>query len=93
MDKLVKLDTLLNKENGLDRRLFGDQNARIGFIVSMATYIFGRPSKKYDAERVFEKFNYINTNLDRFIEKIKYMSEAEIVEFCQFDWLKECTEI
>lgn len=92
VDKLVKLDTLLNKENGLDRRLFGDQNARIGFIVSMATYIFGRPSKKYDAERVFEKFNYINTNLDRFIEKIKYMSEAEIVEFCQFDWLKECTE-
>jgi hypothetical protein len=92
VDKLVKLDTLLNKENGLDRRLFGDQNARIGFIVSMATYIFGRPSKKYDAERVFEKFNYINTNLDRFIEKINEMSEAEIVEFCQFDWLKECTE-
>ena len=45
VDKLVKLDTLLNKENGLDRRLFGDQNARIGFIVSMATHIFGRPSK------------------------------------------------
>ena len=25
-------------------------------------------------------------------EKIKDMSEDEIVEFCQFDWLKECTE-
>ena len=92
IDKLVRLDVLLNKDNGLDRRLFGDQNARIGFIVSMATHVFGRPSKKYDEERVSNKFNYINTNLDKFIEKLKDMGEIEIVEFCQFDWLKECTE-
>lgn len=92
VDKLVRLDLLLNKDNGLDRRLFGDQNARIGFIVSMATYIFGRPSRKYDNNKISNNFNYINENLDKFIEKIKDMGSEEIVEFCQFDWLKEYTE-
>ena len=82
---LIDLDEIFSVTS---KRLFGDQNARVGFIVSVATKIFGRPGSK-NKNDIVERYDNINNQLTEFIKELKKMDDSEIEEFCQIEILKE----
>ncbi|CEP80503.1 hypothetical protein QJR30_08455 [Paraclostridium sordellii] len=89
VEHLVELDEVFSDKYGIEKRLFGDQNARIGFIVSMATKIFGRPSREKTEQEIEETYGYIDKSLTKFIHNLKQKDKKELNEFCEMDWLKD----
>lgn len=86
---LVELDDLVSTDNGAERRLFGDQNARIGYIVSMASYIFGRSGRNFDDEKINKNYEKIISGINEFIDSQKGMGEEQLNEYWDFELLKE----
>lgn len=87
---LVNLDSIFSSQNGLGKRLFGDQNARVGFIVSIATEIFGRPGRKKRAdEDVQDIYNDLEEKLGNFVVGLNNLKPEELNEFYQLESLKE----
>lgn len=89
IDGLVKLDEIVSTENGVGKRLFGDQNVRIGYCVSMATYIFGRAGRSTPENKVEENYKFLIKEIDGFIEKNKYLGEGDLKEYWDLDIMKE----
>jgi hypothetical protein len=88
---LVNLDEIFFKDNGVDKRLFGDQYARIGFIVSLSKEIFGRPGKHYDSNIIAKNYTKLDERLELFITKLKEKNPDDLNKFYQADWLKDST--
>lgn len=88
---LVDLDEIFFEENGIDKRLFGDQFARIGFIVSVATKILGRPGKHLTDEQIENNYNEMDANLSKFVIELKEMPTDELINFYQQQELKDHT--
>lgn len=86
---LVDLDEIISSKNGIDRRIFGDQNARTGFIVSIASYIFGRAGRNIEEDRIERNYEYINESLKEYIEELKTMDIEELNKYLDIDLLKE----
>ena len=86
---LVDLDEIISSKNGIDRRIFGDQNARTGFIVSIASYIFGRAGRNIEEDRIERNYEYINESLREYIEELKTMDIEELNKYLDIDLLKE----
>lgn len=86
---LVDLDKIISSKNGIDRRIFGDQNARTGFIVSIASYIFGRAGRKLPEERIEDNYEYINEALKVYINELSSKESEELNDYLDIDLLKE----
>ena len=86
---LVDLDEIISSKNGIDRRIFGDQNARTGFIVSIASYIYGRAGRNIEEDRIERNYEYINESLKEYIEELKTMDIEELNKYLDIDLLKE----
>jgi len=91
INKLVKLDNILNKEK-VGKRILGDQHARIAFIVSISKDIFGKTSVIRKKEDVSIEYEKLISNIDGFIEKLKsFEEEEELRNFCALDVFDEIT--
>ena len=86
---LVDLDEIISSKNGIDRRIFGDQNARTGFIVSIASYIFGRAGRNLPEERIEDNYEYINEALKVYINELSSKESEELNDYLDIDLLKE----
>lgn len=87
---LVELDEIFFKDNGIEKRLFGDQNARLGFIAALATEIFGRPgSKKYTDEKIEQRYTDLSKQLSDFIAYLRGKEKEALNEFYDVEVLKE----
>ena len=86
---LVTLDCIFSTENDLPRRLFGDQYSRIGFMVAMATDIYGRPSKGKSDVEIEKRYTTIRENLDQYIEKLKLLDSEQLLQFVDYETLNE----
>ena len=86
---LVDLDEIISIKNGVERRIFGDQNARTGFIVSIASYIFGRAGRNLTDERIEKNYNYINDALSEYVNELKEKNAEELNDYLDIDLLKE----
>ncbi|WP_338631558.1 hypothetical protein [Clostridium baratii] len=86
---LVVLDELISQDNGAGRRLFGDQNVRIGYCVAMATFIFGRAGRTIDIEKVEKNYNSLIEKIECFINKQKELREEELNNYWDFELMKE----
>lgn len=86
---LVDLDSIISSENGIEKRIFGDQNARAGFVVSIASYIFGRPGRSLSNETIIKNYEYINEALDEYIKRLDKMNTEEIIKYLDIELLKE----
>lgn len=89
VEKLIRIDEIVSIENGSEKRLFGNQNARLGFIVSMATTIFGRASRNYSDEKILKNYKKIIEWLDSFIIEQSSKSAEELNSYWNFDSLRE----
>jgi len=87
--KLVDLDTIFSNQNGIEKRIFGDQNARAGFVVSIASYIFGRSGRKLSDEKIMQNYEYINEALNEYIKKLNDMNTQELARYSDIELLKE----
>lgn len=86
---LIILDEIFSGER-IEKRLFGDQNVRTGFIVSIATEIFGRPGgKERTDEEINRRFNKIQKELEEFCTLLSEKDKSELNEFLQVETLKE----
>ena len=73
--------------NGMD--LFSSQPARIGFMVALALKIIGRPGVDKDAEDQKNSLNQISTSFQLFIDKLRSLSNSELLDFMSFEVLNE----
>lgn len=89
---LVQMDRILEKDV-VGKRIFGDQHARIAFIVSISKKIFGKASITKSEEEVKLNFENMKESLEKFIEKLTVMNEnGNLKDFCAMDVFEEFTE-
>ena len=91
MERIVKLDNILSSER-IEKRIFGNQYARIALIVSMSKYVFGKPSVIREKDKVEDSYKKIIKSIDELINKLENMEDEELKEFCALDVFNEVTE-
>lgn len=88
LGKLVELDKIFTTEKA-GKRIFGDQYARLGFIVACARQIFGRAGVTKDTGKVVDSFNRLIDNVEKFVEALNVKNDLEIKAFADVDTLQE----
>jgi len=88
IDKMVKLDYIFSKE----KRILGDQYARIALISSIGKYIFGKVAAINEYPIIINNFDEIIRYMDLFISKLQDLDNEELKEFVDFDTFIEITE-
>ena len=86
---LVELDNIISPKNNIDKRIFGDQNARIGFVVSIASYIFGRANRNLDNNKIKINYDKMNNYLDKYLSHLKEMNSNDLINYLEIEFLKE----
>lgn len=74
---------------GKGRNIFDSQPARIGFIVSLAQYVIGRPAMERANEVKSERIAGMETGVSILCAKLDELSSAEVGEFLKLDVLSE----
>jgi len=90
IERLVSLDRILNKET-IEKRILGDQHARVAFIVSISKEIFGKTSIIRERDKVALEYSKIIEAIDKFIVKLKDFTDSELIDFCDLDVFEEIT--
>ncbi|ENM5782790.1 hypothetical protein ACQ902_003963 [Vibrio mimicus] len=72
--------------------LFSSQPALIGFSVSSAQYILGRPGRKLSKEEIGTNLNNYMQGFDNLINNISSFNRDEMIEFLSFETLNEVFE-
>ena len=86
---LVELDELVSQDNGAEKRIFGDQNARIGYCVAMAKCIFGRSGRTIEIDKVQKNYDWLIDKIEYFVQKQKYFNSNDLNEYWDFELMKE----
>ncbi|EGR0209079.1 hypothetical protein FMH16_21285 [Vibrio vulnificus] len=72
--------------------LFSSQPALIGFSVSSAQYILGRPGRKLSKEEIGLNLDSYMSGFDSLIENISSFDRDKMIEFLSFETLNEVFE-
>ncbi|EMC2463227.1 hypothetical protein [Vibrio alginolyticus] len=72
--------------------LFSSQPALIGFSVSSAQYILGRPGRKLSKEEIDSNLDSYMSGFDTLIENISSFDRDKMIEFLSFETLNEVFE-
>lgn len=98
LDVVYKFDMALSKhklepvEDGQFKQpynLFSSQPALIGFSVSSAQYILGRPGRKLSKEEIGKNLDSYMAGFEKLINEISSFDKAQMAEFLSLETLNE----
>jgi hypothetical protein len=69
--------------------LFSSQPACIGFMLSIARYLFGRPGLDTDPNQQKERWNELNSHAKKLLARLEEMDNEKIGDFLDFTTLNE----
>lgn len=69
--------------------LFGSNTARVGFVVSVAEKLLGRPGMQWSDEKHYKRREEVKRSLTSVVERLEEMQPDQIRDFLDFDTLNQ----